>query len=212
MITGIKASAAPANDIAAEAAPVTRYAYKASLIGAAHQLRTDRRGPVLAHRRQIRGVALQRHWRDPAVYRPVSMQSRAVSRRHRSRRSRAHRNSFDQLADRGADGAAGPGLSCVYRAVAPTDGESRQQGRAGRWPQAVNLCRSDWPLTLVAVRWQDCWFARSMIGEFAGILFLVGFAALFAWQVGGFVARNRPRAYAFDAVPEALLPPLGAAP
>ena len=30
------------------------------------------------------------------------------------------------------------------------------------------------------------------IGEFAGALFLVGFAALFAWQVGGFVRRNRP--------------------
>jgi hypothetical protein len=43
-------------------------------------------------------------------------------------------------------------------------------------------------------------------GEFAGALFLVGFAALFAWQVGGFVGRNRPRAYTFDHLPEALLP------
>jgi hypothetical protein len=37
-------------------------------------------------------------------------------------------------------------------------------------------------------------------------LFLVGFAALFAWQIGGFVARNRPRAYSSDHLPEALLP------
>ena len=43
-------------------------------------------------------------------------------------------------------------------------------------------------------------------GEFAGILFLIGFAALFAWQVGGFVRRNRPQAYSFDHLPEALLP------
>jgi hypothetical protein len=43
-------------------------------------------------------------------------------------------------------------------------------------------------------------------GEIAGILFLLGFAALFAWQVGGFVGRNRPRTYAFDHLPEALLP------
>jgi hypothetical protein len=37
-------------------------------------------------------------------------------------------------------------------------------------------------------------------------LFLVGFAALFAWQIGGFVNRNRPRAYTFDDLPKALLP------
>ena len=42
--------------------------------------------------------------------------------------------------------------------------------------------------------------------EFTGALFLIGFAALFAWQVGGFVKRNRPRSYAFDDLPEALLP------
>jgi hypothetical protein len=29
---------------------------------------------------------------------------------------------------------------------------------------------------------------------------------LFAWQVGGFVKRNRPRAYSFDQLPQALLP------
>jgi membrane protein CcdC involved in cytochrome C biogenesis len=43
-------------------------------------------------------------------------------------------------------------------------------------------------------------------GELAGILFLLGFAALFTWQVGGFVRRNRPRAYTFDNLPMALLP------
>jgi hypothetical protein len=37
-------------------------------------------------------------------------------------------------------------------------------------------------------------------------LFLVGFAALFAWQVGGFIRRNRPRTYTFDRLPQALLP------
>lgn len=43
-------------------------------------------------------------------------------------------------------------------------------------------------------------------GEFVGALFLVGFAVLFAWQVGGFVGRNRPRSYAFDHLPDKLLP------
>ncbi len=43
-------------------------------------------------------------------------------------------------------------------------------------------------------------------GEFAGALFLVGFAALFIWQIGGFMRRNRPRRYTFDALPEDVLP------
>jgi hypothetical protein len=29
---------------------------------------------------------------------------------------------------------------------------------------------------------------------------------LFAWQVGGFVRRNRPQAYSLDHLPQALLP------
>ena len=37
-----------------------------------------------------------------------------------------------------------------------------------------------------------------LTGEFAGALFLVGFAALFGWQVGGFLRRNRPQAYTFE--------------
>lgn len=43
-------------------------------------------------------------------------------------------------------------------------------------------------------------------GQFAGALFLTGFAALFAWQVGGFVRRNRPQAYDLEHLPQALLP------
>lgn len=45
-----------------------------------------------------------------------------------------------------------------------------------------------------------------VIGEFAGALFIIGFAALFARQVGGFVRRNQPQSYRFDQVPKALLP------
>jgi len=50
-------------------------------------------------------------------------------------------------------------------------------------------------------------FARAVgTGEWYGALFLVGFAALFTWQIGGFVRRNRPRTYDFDHLPEVLLP------
>jgi hypothetical protein len=50
-------------------------------------------------------------------------------------------------------------------------------------------------------------FGRALLtGEWYGALFLVGFAALFIWQIGGFIRRNRPRTYDFDHLPQALLP------
>ena len=50
-------------------------------------------------------------------------------------------------------------------------------------------------------------FVRALAtGEFAGALFLVGFALLFTWQIGGFIRRNRPIGYSFDRLPAALLP------
>lgn len=69
-------------------------------------------------------------------------------------------------------------------------------------------------LTLVAIAMAALAVRAVMIGQSAAILFLAGFGALFAWQVGGFVKRNRPRAYSFDDLPQALLPQpsLGAGP
>jgi len=59
---------------------------------------------------------------------------------------------------------------------------------------------------LLAVAMSGLLLRSIATGEWAGTLFLLGFAALFAWQVGGFVARNRPLAYRFDHLPKALLP------
>ena len=42
--------------------------------------------------------------------------------------------------------------------------------------------------------------------EFTGALFLAGIAIWLAWTIGGFVKRNRPRRYSFDALPKTLLP------
>jgi hypothetical protein len=61
-------------------------------------------------------------------------------------------------------------------------------------------------LALVAIAISGLMVRAIAIGEFAGALFLVGFAALFVWQVGGFVRRNRPLVYSFDRLPNALLP------
>jgi hypothetical protein len=61
-------------------------------------------------------------------------------------------------------------------------------------------------VTLLAVAMCGLLLRSIAIGEWAGTLFLLGFAALFAWQVGGFVMRNRPLVYSFDHLPKALLP------
>lgn len=45
-----------------------------------------------------------------------------------------------------------------------------------------------------------------VVGQFAGVLFMVGFGALFTWKVGGFFRRNRPLTYTADQLPENLLP------
>jgi hypothetical protein len=61
-------------------------------------------------------------------------------------------------------------------------------------------------LALVAIAIAGLLLRAIGTGEWAGGLFLIGFAALFGWQIGGFMRRNRPRAYTFDHLPEALLP------
>ena len=61
-------------------------------------------------------------------------------------------------------------------------------------------------LTLVAIAVTGLLARALATGEWGGALFLVGFAALFGWQIGGFIRRNRPRRYQFEDVPRELLP------
>jgi hypothetical protein len=61
-------------------------------------------------------------------------------------------------------------------------------------------------LVLVAIAITGLLARAVATGAFAGALFLVGFAALFAWQIGSFIQRNIPRTYTFDNLPKDLLP------
>ena len=61
-------------------------------------------------------------------------------------------------------------------------------------------------LTLLAVAMIGLLVRALSTSEFTGALFLVGIAIWFAWTIGGFIKRNRPRRYSFDALPETLLP------
>ena len=193
-------------EISGEGAPETRYVYKASLIGSAHEVKLTNAGLSwrISGRSGVWGYA------DIAAirlsYKPSSMQSR---------RFRADLE--------GKDGGRIAILSTTWQTatlMAPQDGDYRafitqlhrrmEQGGSkavltgGLGPRiyavAVVL------LTLVGIAVAGLFIRAMATGEFAGALFLVGFAALFGWQIGGFMTRNRPRAYTFDHLPQALLP------
>jgi hypothetical protein len=61
-------------------------------------------------------------------------------------------------------------------------------------------------LVLLAIAMIGLFVRALATSEFTGALFLVGMAVWFAWTIGGFTKRNRPRGYSFDALPETLLP------
>ena len=190
----------------ASGAPAIRYAYKASLIGAAHQfeLTDDGLSWRLAGRSglwpyaDISAIRLS--------YRPVSMQARRF-------RADVYR----------AGGGRMPIVSTSWQSaalMAPQDADYRAFITAlharlatagsgavltgGLGPKTYAACLA--LLVLVVLAMAGLLLRAMAVGEYAGVLFLVGFAALFGWQVGGFVRRNRPLVYSFDHLPQALLP------
>jgi hypothetical protein len=183
-----------------------RYAYKASLIGRAHRFELTEAGLCW----QIAGKSDV--WPYGAIsairlsYRPVSMQSRRfradIEARPRGRLSILSTSWQTSALMAPQDRDYRRFIVELHRRMAAAGSRAVLVGglRPAIYAAAIGL------LTLVAVAMAGLFVRAVMIGEFAGILFLAGFAALFAWQVGGFVGRNRPRAYDFDALPPALLP------
>ena len=183
-----------------------RYAYKASLIGSAHQFELTEQG--LSWR--VAGRSGVWPYADIASvrlsYRPVSMQAR---------RFRA-----DLKKERGG---WLPIFSTSWQTaalMAPQDNDyrafivelHRRMAQAGsqavltgglhpRLYAAAIIC-----VALLGVAMAGLLLRSLATGQWAGALFLIGFAALFVWQVGGFIRRNRPLAYTFDNLPKALLP------
>lgn len=183
-----------------------RYAYKASLIGSAHQFELTEQG--LSWR--IAGRSGLWAYADIASvrlsYRPVSMQAR---------RFRADIGKVDggwlailstswQTAALMApqDHAYRDFIVELHRRMAKAGSRAILTGGLGpRVYAAALVC-----VTLLAVAMTGLLLRSIVSGEWAGALFLVGFAALFAWQVGGFITRNRPLSYTFDDLPKWLLP------
>ena len=193
-------------EIPGEGAPETRYVYKASLIGSAHEFKLTDTGLSwrISGRSGVWGYA------DIAAirlsYKPSSMQSR---------RFRA------DLEDK--DGGRIAILSTTWQTVTlmvPQDHDYRAFitelhrrmdesgskasliGGIGQLTYAAALVM----VTLLGIAMAGLLLRAVATGEWYGALFLVGFVALFSWQIGGFIRRNRPRGYGFDHLPEALLP------
>lgn len=193
-------------DLPDDAASNTSYAYKASLIGAAREFaltdaglwwRVSGKSDVWPYR-EISAIRLS--------YRPVSMQS------HRFRADIEHSSGARLLI-----------LSTSWRSpalMAPQDQDfrvfitqlHRRMAKAGSRATLVGglgpriYAAALIFLALVATAMAGLLIRAIGTGEFAGVLFLVGFTVLFGWQIGGFIRRNRPQAYTFDRLPGALLP------
>jgi hypothetical protein len=182
------------------------YAFKASLVGSAHRFELTEQG--LSWR--VAGRTGLWPYADIAAvrlsYRPVSMQAR---------RFRADITN--------ADGARLAILSTSWQTaalMAPQDREYRtfivalheRMAKAGNkavlagglGPRVYAAAISC--VVLLAIAMAGLLLRSVATAEWAGALFLIGFAALFTWQVGGFIARNRPLIYTFDNLPFALLP------
>lgn len=195
----VKHGASP-NDIG------VRYAYKASLIGSAHQFELTEQG--LSWR--IAGRTGLWNYADIAAvrlsFRPVSMQARRFRAdiRHENGGRLAILSTSWQTAALMApqDNDYRAFIVELHRRMAQAG--SRAVLAGGLQPRlyaAAIVC-----VTLLAVAMAGLLLRSMVTGEWAGVLFLVGFAALFSWQVGGFIRRNRPQTYGFDALPKALLP------
>lgn len=90
----------------------------------------------------------------------------------------------------------------LHARLAASGSTARLTAGLGRFTYGAALAA----IALFAVAMLGLLLRALVIGEWWGALFLIGFAALFAWYVGGFITRNQPRRYAFTDLPAALLP------
>jgi hypothetical protein len=195
-----------ATDLSNETATPIRYVYKASLIGAAHQFELTDGGLSW----QVGGKSGLWAYSDITAirlsYRPVSMQSR----RFRADIESANRQRITILSTSWQTVALMAPQDRDYR-VFITRLHARMEAAGSKAALIGGIGAKTYAagivlLTLVGIAISGLFVRAVATGEFSGALFLVGFAALFGWQIGGFVVRNRPRAYTFEQLPAALLP------
>jgi hypothetical protein len=184
----------------------TTYAYKASLVGSAHRFELTEHG-LSFHVGRKSGV-----WPYADIssvrlsYRPVSMQSR----RFRADIGNASGERIAILSTTWQTVALMEPQDRDYRAfivelhkrLASVEGRIVLTGGLRPWIYNAGLA----VIGLVAIAMAGLLARAVAVGEFGGVLFIAGFAALFGWQIGGFILRNKPRNYSFDDLPKELLP------
>jgi hypothetical protein len=183
-----------------------RYAYKASLIGSAHHYELTDKGLAW----KISGRTGVWAYRDISSirlsYRPSSMQAhrfRADIWNKGGGRIRIASTNWQTVSlmtpqDNGYR-AFIQGLHARMAAAGST------ATLAGGLPSGLYAAALVF-VALLAIAMIGLFVRALATGEYAGASFLVAFALLFNWQIGGFVRRNRPITYTFDHLPEALLP------
>jgi hypothetical protein len=189
-----------------ETAPGARYAYKASLVGSAHEFELTEAGLQW----QAGGKSGLWRYADLAAvrlsYRPVSMQSRRfrcdIDHVNRQRLVVTSTTWQTVTLMTPQDDSYRAFVLELHRRLAATGSRARLMGglKPGLYGLGVAL------LILVVIAVTGLLARAVATGAWGGALFLVGFAALFGWQIGGFIRRNQPRQYEFRNVPEALLP------
>jgi hypothetical protein len=190
---------------AVAALPGHTYAYKTSLVGAAHRYELTSDGLSW---RTGRTTGLWRY-RDFAEvrmsYRPMGMQAK------RFRTDLRH-----------ADGSRLVIMSTSKQTVALMQPQAEYRGfllelhrqlaaagsaaslRGGLGPALYRTMVA--ALVLVGVAMAALLVRALLTGEIAGGLFIIGFAVFAAWQLRGVLRRNRPRYYTFADMPLDLLP------
>ena len=183
-----------------------QYAYKASLIGSAHQFELTDAG--LSWR--IAGRSGVWNYADISAvklsYRPVSMQQQ----RFRADIDNAKGGRIAILSTTWQTATLVAPQGHLYRDFI-VELHRRMQVAGSRAVLVGGLGPKTYIaalalLAVLAVAMAGLLLRALLTSEWSGALFLVGFAALFAWQIGGFISRNRPRRYSFDRLPDALLP------
>ena len=182
------------------------YVYKASLISSAYQFelrdsglswRTGRRSGVWPYA-DIASIRLS--------YRPMSMQAR----RFRADIARAGEGRIAILSTTWQtvslmtpqDQGYRVFITELHRRMKAAGSKASLTGGIGM----VSYVTAVAMLVLLAIAMIGLLVRALATSEFTGAAFLVGMAVWFAWTIGGFIKRNRPRRYSFDALPETLLP------
>jgi hypothetical protein len=189
-----------------DAPPAATYSYKPSLMGAPFEFRLTDSALEWSKGRHADRVPYDRIRRLRLSFRPVTMQT------HRFQAeiwptggpkllvaSTSWRSMVDQERH---DAPYRDFIVELHRRIAAHGGQPSFEAGAPApifWIGLVVFAGASLALAALVVRALE-------IGAWSGAAIVGGFLALFLWQVGAFLARNRPATYRPDALPPQVLP------